>query len=92
MGINPKIKILGRGKLSRINEINLNKIKRGQNHLALNTRESLRWKFSVFLVCCGGSDETRTRNLQRDRRPGHVMILRCCVISHPIQVHLDDEN
>ena len=55
MGINPKIKILGRGKLSRINEINLNKIKRGQNPLALNTRESLRWKFSVFLVCCGGA-------------------------------------
>ncbi len=37
----------------------------------------------------GGSDETRTRDLRRDRRKVHIMILRSCVISQPIQVHLD---
>jgi hypothetical protein len=71
MGIQPKIKILERGKLSRINEINLAKIetraKQGQNSFALDTRESLMGKFPVFLVRCGGSDETRTRDLRRDR-------------------------
>jgi hypothetical protein len=71
MVIDTKIKILERGKLSRINEINLGKIKtgakRGQNSFALNTRELLCRKFPVFLACCGGSDETRTRDLRRDR-------------------------
>ena len=71
MGIQPKIKILERGKLSRINEIKPLKIetraKQGQNSFALDTRESLRGKFPVFLTCCGGSDETRTRDLRRDR-------------------------
>jgi hypothetical protein len=71
MFIQPKIKILGRGKLSRINEINLLKIKtgakRGQNSFALDTRELLSRKSPVFLVCCGWSDETRTRDLRRDR-------------------------
>jgi hypothetical protein len=89
----PKIKILERGKLSRTNEIQLVKMKtgakRGQNSFALDTRESLMGKFPVFLVRCGGSDETRTPDLRRDRRAGHVMILPCYVISHPIQVHLD---
>jgi hypothetical protein len=43
MGTRPKIKILGREKFSRINEINLVKIetraKQGQNDFALNTRK-----------------------------------------------------
>jgi hypothetical protein len=71
MVIQPEIKTLGRGKLSRTNEIKPLKIetraKQGQNSFALNTRESLRGKFPVFLIRCGGSDETRTRDLRRDR-------------------------
>jgi hypothetical protein len=59
------------GKLSRINEINLLKIetraKQGQKSFALHTRESLMGKFPVFLVRCGGGNETRTRDLRRDR-------------------------
>ena len=58
MVIQPKIKILERGKLSRINEIKLGKIKgkQGQNSFAFDTRELLRGKFPVFLTCCGRSD------------------------------------
>ncbi len=78
MVIQSKIKILEMGKLSRINEINLLKIetraRQGQNSFALDTRESLRGKFPVFLTCCGGSDETRTRDLRRDR-PFCVLII-----------------
>ncbi len=77
MVIQPKIKIVERGKLSTINEINRLKIetraKQGQNDFALVTRESLRGKLPVFLACCGGSDETRTRDLRRDRASFHPM-------------------
>ncbi len=78
MVVQPKIKILVRGKLSRINEINLLKIgtraKQGQNHFALDTKELPSRKFPVFLACCGGSDETRTRDLRRDRPfPGLII-------------------
>ena len=77
MVVQPKIKIPGRGKLARINEINLFRIetraKQGQNSFALDTRESLMGKFPVFLVRCGGSDETRTRDLRRDRATVHYV-------------------
>jgi hypothetical protein len=68
MVILPKTKILERGKLPRINEIDLLKIrtmaKQGQNHFALDTRELLSRIFPVFSGCCGESDETRIRDLR----------------------------
>ncbi len=93
MVIQSKIKILDRGKLSRIIEIKPLKIEtraiQGQNSFALDTRESLRGKIPVFLACCGGSDETRSRDVRRVRTRLAMLISTVCPQARSISVPVD---
>ncbi len=48
MGVQPKIKILGRRKLSRISQINLLKLKKRANSVALDTGFDATTKYPVI--------------------------------------------
>jgi hypothetical protein len=54
-------------------KLTCSKLKQGQNSFVLDTRELPGRTSSVFLARCGGSDETRTRDLRCDRASFHPM-------------------